>query len=431
MKEHLIIKLKQPLHLSLPYWEDIIGNKSGVPSSISTSIDSIIKVKYRQPYWLSYNYQPKTNQWSEDEKLSGFDRTYRLILQKNTTIPDPLIQEIKMLPEVESIHKAGIVATKLPENKIAYSSSFSQKYRDNGIFLKESHWYSKGNPEIKVAILDTGFEADHPELNHAMLPGKDFVHILDGAGKFIGDYLDVDDDFDDDVGHGTHVAGIIAGRGLKMPIGVVPNCKIIPVKVLGALKRGHSVVGAGLIDNINNGIKWAVDQGANVINMSLGVKHVGGGLPHEDVIKYALNKGVSVVAASGNDGTQDKYYPGALPGVIAVGAADNLGRVADFSTYGGHVSLIAPGKDIYSSFLNNSYALSSGTSQAAPLVSGAIALLQSVAIKLGRSIKDKQVKYLLKHTSDKISQQFKDAKAGFGILNILDAIKLLHYKFQI
>ncbi|MEL6866776.1 MAG: S8 family serine peptidase, partial [Bacteroidota bacterium] len=280
-------------------------------------------------------------------------------------------------------------------------------------------------------ILDTGFELDHPEIQHALLPGKDFVDIIDGAQKFIGDFLGPDNQPEDEVGHGTHVAGIIAAKGYRMPIGLVPNCKILPIKVLGALRQGEKVVGAGLVDNINNGIKWAVDQGAEVINMSLGIKHLGGGLPHEEVINYALRKGVTVVAASGNDGQRDKYYPGALPGVIAVGAADDQGAVAAFSTFGGHVSLIAPGVNIYSSFLNKSYVASSGTSQAAPFVAGAIALLKSYALSKERPLGDRQIKYLLKHTSDKVSQQFKDIRAGFGRLNLLDALRLYQYKTSI
>jgi subtilisin family serine protease len=206
---------------------------------------------------------------------------------------------------------------------------------------------------------------------------------------------------------------------------------VIPVRVLGALKKGDSVVGAGLIDNINTGIKWAVDQGADVINMSLGIKHEGGGLPHEEVIRYALSKGVTIVAASGNDGTRDLYYPGALPGVIAVGAVDMNGQIAGFSTYGAHVSFVAPGASIISSYPGDKYSMSSGTSQASPYVAGAIALLKSVALTAGRKLKDNQVKYILKHTSDRLNSQFKDVKSGYGRINLLDAIKLLKYKLSI
>ncbi|MEM9822466.1 MAG: S8 family serine peptidase [Bacteroidota bacterium] len=319
MKPHLIIKTKFPFQTPTIYWEEAIHSKEASPQHFFPAIDAILKGKYKMPYWLTYNFKPQNQVWSPSEKESGFHRIYRLILQKDTHIPPSILREIQLLPEVSYVRVGNVAQAKLPDSNVAQAASLSQAYRNNGLFLKEAHLFSKGSRKVKIAILDTGFEVDHPEIRHAMLPGKDFVNIIDGAKQFIGDFLDYDDTPEDEVGHGTHVAGIIAAKGYKMPIGVVPECKIIPVKVLGALKRGKSVVGAGLIDNINNGIKWAVDQGADVINMSLGIKHMGGGLPHDEVIQYALKKGVTVVAASGNDGMEDKYYPGALPGVIAVG----------------------------------------------------------------------------------------------------------------
>ena len=257
-----------------------------------------------------------------------------------------------------------------------------------------------------------------------MLPGTDTVDIIGGATQFFGDYLGADQDPEDEVGHGTHVAGIIAGKGLRMPIGVAPRCKILPVRVLAAMVRRGKRVGAGLVENINYGVKWAVDNGADVINMSLGVRHTGGGLPHQEVVDYARNMNVSIIAASGNDGTGQLYYPGALPGVIAVGAANGQGDVASFSTFGRHVSLIAPGQEIYSSYLDDGYAFSTGTSHAAPFVAGAVALLRSYALEKRRRLKDSHIKHLLKHTSDKIDQRFKHPKAGFGRLNMSDALRL-------
>ncbi len=428
MKSHLLIKTTEELKDDPPYWESIISDKKYTVSSFFPEADNILLKKYNLPFWLTYNYSPSSKKWSDEEIKSGLNRVYRLVLKQNTTIPTDLINELKLLPQIEYVQVGNIGRSDIPETNISESKSLTKKYRDYDIFLEEAHFFSKGDSSVKIAILDTGFETDHKELDHAMLPGKDFVNIINGSKKFIGDYLGYDDIPEDDVGHGTHVAGIIGGKGIKMPVGVVPKCKILPVKVLGALKKENQVVGAGLVDNINTGIKWAVDQGADVINMSLGIKHTGGGLPHEEVIQYALEKGVSVIAASGNDGKNDKYYPGALPGVIAVGAAGNNTSIAGFSTFGGHVSLIAPGVNVYSSSLNNGYAVLSGTSQASPFVAGAVALLKSYAKQMGATLHDRQIKYLLKHTSDRISSQFKDQKAGYGLLNILDAIKLLNCK---
>jgi subtilisin family serine protease len=244
---------------------------------------------------------------------------------------------------------------------------------------------------------------------------------------FIGDVNDYDDVPEDEVGHGTHVSGIIASRGLNMAEGICPNCSIMPVRVLASMKNGNRVVGAGIIDNINAGIKYAVDKGADVINMSLGIKNTGGGLPHEDVIKYAISKNVTIVAASGNDGTEEKYYPGALPDVIAVGATDNFGHVTNFTSFGADITVVAPGLNIYSSFTNNTYQFASGTSQASPFVCGTIGLLKSYARQQGKILTNEAIKYILKHSSDKIDTHMRNQKAGYGLINLADAFKLLNY----
>jgi thermitase len=201
----------------------------------------------------------------------------------------------------------------------------------------------------------------------------------------------------------------------------------MPVRVLATLKNNGRLVGAGIIDNINAGLKWAVDNGADVINMSLGIKHLGGGLPHEDIIKYALSKNVTIVAASGNDGTSEKYYPGALPGVIAVGAVDSGGEVTSFTSYGANISVIAPGVRIYSSYVNNTYAYASGTSQASPFVAGAVALMKSYALEKGKKLSNEHIRYIFKSTSDKIDSRLRNEKAGYGLINLADAFKLLSY----
>ena len=170
-----------------------------------------------------------------------------------------------------------------------------------------------------------------------------------------------------------------------MPMGLSPRSKIIPVRVLGAMRKGDSVVGAGIVDNINAGLKFAIDAKADIINMSLGIKHSGGGLPHKEVIDYAKDEGVTIVAAAGNDGRHQMYYPGANPYVIAVGALDTNGEIAPYSTYGAHISFVAPGTNIYSTYLENKYAYSSGTSQAAPFVTALIALMKSLCQKTRQS----------------------------------------------
>lgn len=430
MKPHIIIKLKDKINsLGLRYWEDIIEDKKDVKKTFYSPVDKIIREKYKIDFFPTLNYKPKDEEWSLLEKKNQLNQIFRLVLLTDEKVPKNMIDEISLKPEVSYVKLGEIAQSNIPDKDYSGAQSFSSKYASDYINLKQAHYFTKGHPEISIAVLDTGIDMYHYEFDNTFLHPKDFVNIIDGAQKFVGDFLGMDDVPDDIVGHGTHVAGIIASKGKKMPLGVAPYCKIIPVRVLGALKNDNKIVGAGLIDDIDAGIKYAVDMGADIINMSLGIKHIGGGLPHESVINYALDNNVTIVAASGNDGLNDKYYPGALEGVIAVGACDMNGNAAQFSTYGKHVSVSAPGVNVYSSYLNNGYVLSSGTSQASPYVSGTISLLKSYALeKKGKKLKNEFIKEILFDSCDKSTALYKDEKMGFGKINTLDALKLLKYR---
>ncbi|MGQ0648556.1 MAG: S8 family peptidase [Gemmatimonadaceae bacterium] len=429
MRPHLEVKLRRGVPApDAPYWEDAIRNKAGTDVTIDRDLARLL-ARHAVPVIATRAYAPHAAIWSPDEIASGFDRVYRLVLAEHSTLPPALLADISVIPTIEYARLGAVGSTEIPQPEVAALSVSTDKRSRDAIHLDEAQQFSKGDPSIIVAVLDTGVWLAHPELEGRLLPGRDFVDILDGAGKFLGDYLDADDDPTDAVGHGTHVAGILVARGTNMPLGVVPRCRILPVRVLGALRQGDKSVGAGLVDNINVAIKWAIDRGASIINMSLGVKHVGGGLPHQDVIDYAKRKGVTVIAAAGNDGQEALYYPGALPHVIAVGAVDERDEVAPFSTYGRQVSFVAPGTNIYSTYLGNEYAHSTGTSHATPFVTGAAAMLKAFAkSKYGVRLSDGQLKHVLKHSADRVDAQFKHPKAGFGRINLLDAMKLLEHK---
>jgi len=430
VRPHFLVQMKRDVPVDpVPHWTEILSDKTHASETLQPAIDALLS-RYDLPVWVTHEYQPRSGAWSKDEIQTGLDRTYRFILQKGSDIPPRLLEDISFLPVVEKVRPGEIVAAELPQPRAeALSSQTDQRSRD-AIYLDEAHRYSQGDKEIVVAVLDTGVWLTHPELANSLTNGFDFVDIIDGHDDFIGDYLGLDASPDDSAGHGTHVAGIICGTGIAMPMGVVPKCRLMPVRVLGTMKRGERLVGAGLVDNINAGVKWAVDNGAHVINMSLGVQHTGGGLPHQEVVEYAALKGVTIVAASGNDGQEGVYYPGGFPSVITVGAEDFDGKVAAFSTYGTQVSLVAPGTDIYSSYLNSDYAFSSGTSHATPFVTGGVALMKSFARSRHRQLTDGQAKYILKHTADKVGSGFKDRKAGYGRLNLSDAMRLLDHSLN-
>jgi thermitase len=282
---------------------------------------------------------------------------------------------------------------------------------------------------VKIAVLDTGMNMSHRELKGKVVRAGDFVDLagLD-TSEFVGDITGYDDVPEDEVGHGTHVSGIIAARGIEMDEGVAPECSLLAVRVLATMKSEGRLYGAGIVDNINPAIKAAVDWGADVINMSLGIKHVGGGLPHEDVIRYALAKNVTVVAASGNDGTDERYYPGALPGVFAVGAVDAAGQPATFTSYGANISVAAPGVNIYSSYAHNGYAMATGTSQASPFVAGMVGLMKSYAAQFGSKLSNVDIRDVFRHTSDKVNRRLRHEHAGYGLINMVDAFKFLTYQ---
>ncbi len=417
------------INARLPHWIDLITDKSLIVTRLEANIDRVLE-QYQVRVWATQEYKPAAPSWSDSEIQTGLNRMYRLILQDERDVPPGLVDAIAALPQVERCTLGYIAETPSPGAQISVSASAFDNGRQ-ALRLAEVHRLCQGLASVKIAVLDTGIDLSHPELEHALLPGFDFVDIIDGASQFIGDYLGMDNQPDDEVGHGTHVAGIIAARGLKLEPGVAPMCKIIPVRVLAALQQGNRKVGAGLVDNINSGIKWAVDQGASVINMSLGIKQEGGGLPHEEVVNYAKAKGVTIVAASGNDGQFAMYYPGALPHVLAVGAIDENGTLANYSTRGHHISLVAPGSNIFSTYLDGQYAFSTGTSQASPFVAGAVAILKSHALAKGKKLSDNQVKYLLKHTADRSGQRMKTTDSGYGKLNLLDALKLMEYRLNL
>jgi subtilisin family serine protease len=213
---------------------------------------------------------------------------------------------------------------------------------------------------ITVAIVDTGIDLDHPELAGRLVAGYDFVDgdaVADDGPDGRDD--DGDGDVDEGAGHGTHVAGIVAL--------VAPGASLMPVRVLNS-------DGVGDYFDIVAGIVYAVDHGAQVINLSLSGADDADFL--EMAVRYAQAQGALVVAAAG---AYDVRYPARYPGVVSVGATDKRDHVAAFSDFrAGQVTVFAPGVSIYSTFYDGGYAWWTGTSMAAPFAAGEGALLLSL-----------------------------------------------------
>jgi len=262
---------------------------------------------------------------------------------------------------------------------------------------------------IIVAVLDTGVDLTHPDLEANLVMGRNFI---EGSGF----------DPEDDHGHGTNVAGIIAAVGNNgNAIGVAPTAQIMPVRVLGE--------GGGTFAGVAQGIAWATDHGANIINMSLGGTATSNAM--RDAVDYAHNKGVFLVAAAGNCGDQyyasngcsfrdQTNYPAAYDSVMAVASTNEVNEQSTFSNQNNYVEIAAPGSNIYNAYLYGSYRSISGTSQATPHVAGLAALIWS----RNRNLTNEEVRALIRNTATDLGARGRDIQYGYGLINAAKALNL-------
>lgn len=261
-----------------------------------------------------------------------------------------------------------------------------------------SIWTESTGSGIKVAVIDTGVQITHPDLSSNITTGYDFVNN--------------DTNPSDDNGHGTHVSGIIAAvQNQSGTIGASHNAKIMPVKVLNA-------DGYGYLSDVAKGIYYAADNGARIINMSLGA--TTDSLILRDAVNYAARKGVLVVSAAGNNSGQPCTYPAAYSNSICVVATDNNNKLASFSNLGGE--LAAPGVSNYSTYLGSTYRYLSGTSMATPHVSGAAAILMSECTDCTTS----EIRTLLRDSAVDLGEAGNDIIFGYGLVDLVSAMKILN-----
>lgn len=273
-----------------------------------------------------------------------------IINARSARIPAARIDALMKNPHVLSVHEDLIIQilgkpAKPPVTQPAETTPW-------GITAIRADEVAANGAGIKVGILDTGIDGSHPDLAGRVFGGKNLINSTKS--------------YKDDNGHGTHVAGTVAAVDNTIGvIGVGPEIQLYALKAL-------NVNGSGYLSDIIEGLQWAVANDLDVVNMSLGTNNDSP--VFKSAIRTAAEAGLIMVAAAGNDGN-DVDYPAAYDGVMAVAAVDSDLDIAYFSSPGIQVDVSAPGVNVLSSVLNGKYAYYSGTSMAAPHVTGTVALI--------------------------------------------------------
>ena len=353
-------------------YSNIDEAKAGVEKALE---EKGLKVRYVEP-----NYQVEAYDLEE---------TAAPVVAPEVTAP--VVTPEVVAPEATAPVVTPEVAPLVEEPQASeYQLHPEQAWHYNMINAPQAWTVTEGSPNVKIAVLDTGIDYNHPNL-------KNFVDLSLGKSFVGGSVMDKQK-------HGTHVAGTIASYGSVS--GVMRNATLIPVKVLGDDGRGSNY-------GIQQGILYAANIDADVINMSLG----GGGFSKgmNEACETATNQGVTIVAATGNNSSSSIGYPAAYDSVLAVGAVNQQKERAYFSQYGEGLDVMAPGFDIYSTIPNGGFTKLKGTSMATPHVAGVAGLIKSA----NGNLSPEEVKNILKQTAQPAGSSY---EYGNGIVDAYAAV---------
>lgn len=310
-------------------------------------------------------------------------------------------------PEIKLIEEDHIV-------EIENVSQSDARWGFNATKVERSWANDYKGTGIKIAVIDTGIDSTHPDLT--IKDGACFVTTTQNACR---------NGFMDDNGHGTHVAGIIAANNTTKPfIGVAPNSTVYAIKAMDAEGRGNT-------SDLIKGIEWAMERKVDIINISASTDVDS--TPFRFAIEKAHNQGILVVAAAGNKGKRNGLgdtveYPAKYETVIAVAAINSQNKRSEFSATGATIEVAAPGENMYSTFPlmldrdgnPNGYTLQSGTSMAAPFVSGILALYK----QQNPMLTNEQLRGLLEKNAFPLGDIGRDAWYGFGLVQAVEGIVL-------
>jgi gliding motility-associated-like protein len=364
----LIVKYKLSVQISI--------NKV---AAVDTTVESQISLKSAKIESINKKFSAPTTSAID---TIGLDRIYEFRFSGNNNI-ETVINELLQNPQIEYAEPSYIYRTNYIPNDPSY---LSQAYLAQ-VKAPEAWDLIRSSSNIIIAIVDSGSDLDHPDL-----AANIFVNTLDpvdGIDNEGDGYIDNDRGWDfvgrsrqngvqdrdpsvtsDSTSHGVHVSGLASavsnnGTGVAS---IASNAKLLIIKT--AADNNATAIYAGF-----EGIKYAADHGAKIINCSWGGYNTS--TFALDIINYAISKDCLIIAAAGNDNTSSSLYPSAYPGVISVGSVDATDRKSGFSNYGSRISISAPGNSIYSTLFDNTYGFFSGTSMATPLVSSAAALVKA------------------------------------------------------
>jgi subtilisin family serine protease len=378
--------------------------------------------------------------WDDLEVTTGMSRTFRADLDPDVDLR-ALVDALASLEAVEMASPHYLTELPPPVALDAFGQATAAAGRGRGdgfygydlIGAREALRREPGDTALIVAVVDSGVDLEHPEFEGRLRPGVDAVHlplervtrgvkIHRGHGKR-GEPRD-------DMGHGTACAGIIGARGRRVSAGLAGAARLLPVRALvGARVVGREGLTAiGAIPDIDAGLKRAVDLGARVLNLSFGTPESalepGDPPPHAEIVRYALARGCILVAASGNTGDHVRYFPAAIPGVVAVGSVGKDAAPSRFTSRGEHVAVMAPGENVPSVAIGG-YHRNSGTSFAAPFVAAACALLVARAARASRPLDAAIARRILQRAARPFGKAVDGEGCGAGILDVPRALSLL------
>lgn len=432
-------------------WSVSLAN--GQQSSVSRYSPNEIIVKFKpreidfHKKLPSFNILKNTSKIMENEpvffknvktKNFGLDRICKISLADDSDILQ-ILRELQNNPDIEYAQLNHVYQL----DYIPDDPYIAQQWLIEKTQLDEAWEIERGSSDVLVAIIDTGIDYHHEDLGsnlwinvgedlnrNGQADADDFNNLDDDQNGFVddlfgwdftdaphfpdgGDYLERDNDPLDEHGHGTSVAGIIgAVADNQIGIaGIAHGCRLMN------LRAGTS---QGLLeeDDVASAIVYAVENGARIINMSFG-DVVASPLLH-DVMQLAFNHNCVLIASAGNSATSEIHYPSGYNETISVGATTDQDRLASFSNFGVTIDLVAPGVSLFTTKLNNQYGAFSGTSAAAPVVSGIAALILSQQSDLS----NEDVRNMLVSSADDIDSAGWDIRYGAGRVNAWKALQI-------